>query len=329
MLTWDDVIAVIEKAEGATALFGADPARAHRRYRELAAALHPDRNPGNERSHRAVVTLNRLYDDWKRPRHLTVATATSSYTLTRPPHAVGSIATIYRTTGPCLVKLVRNPVFNTLLHAEWAALRALDDLTERHRWLRPYFPRLIDTSGPVARGDHAFTVLDPLVDGFTTLAEIRKAFPGGLYGRDYAWMHRRLLRAVAGAHRAGIVHGHLTADNVLVQPEQHGIVLVGWSFAVGDGELPVAVDNAVNYPPEVHKGQPMTTATDVHMLHTMMADLLAPGEKRQRTFATWCTQDSPAQRPAAADLLDEYDQLLDELYGPRTFRPFTLPETGA
>ncbi|MGA6164998.1 adenylate cyclase [Amycolatopsis magusensis] len=326
MLTRDEAVALVEKAVRAADLF--DAATAHRRYRELAAVLHPDRNPGDARAHEAAATLNRLYDDWKRPRHQTVTTATSAYTLTRP-HAVGSVATTYRTTGPHLVKLVRNPALNPLVHAEWTALRALDDLTERHRWLRPYYPRLIDTSGPVARGDRAFTVLEPLVDGFTTLADVKKAFPGGLDGRDYAWMHRRLLRAVAGAHRAGVVHGHLTADNVLVHPEQHGIVLVGWSFAVRHGELPTAVDNSLRYPPEVHNGQPVTAATDVHMLHTMMADLLAPGETRQRTFATWCAQDAPAQRPDAAGLLDEYDELLDELYGPRTFRPFEIPETGA
>ncbi len=257
-----------------------------------------------------------------------VLTATSAFTLTEP-HAVGSVATTYRTTGSQLVKLVRDPALNPLIEAEWSALRTLDGFTERHRWLRPYYPRLLDTSGPVARGDRAFSVLDALVDGFTTLADIREAFPAGLDGRDYAWMHRRLLRAVAGAHRAGVVHGHLTADNVLVHPRQHGIVLIGWSFAVDDGALPLAVDKSVQYPPEVHKGLPVTAATDVHMLHRMMLSLLAPGETRQRAFATWCTQDVPAQRPDATDLLGEYDDLLDELYGPRTFRPFTIPETGA
>lgn len=322
MLTREDAVTMIENTVDAAALF------ARHRYRELAAVLHPDRNPGDERVHRAAATLNRLHDDWKRSRHQTVTTATSAYTLTAP-HAVGSVATTYRTTGPYLVKLVRDPALNPLIHAEWAALRTLDGFTERHRWLRPYYPRLLDTSGPVARGDRAFSVLDPLVDGFVTLADIGKAFPGGLDGRDYAWMHRRLLRAVAGAHRAGVVHGHLTADNVLVHPGQHGIVVVGWSFAVEDGVLPLAADKSVDYPPEVHKGLPVTGATDVHMLHRMMLELLAPDETRQREFATWCTQEAPAQRPDAADLLDEYDALLDDLYGPRTFRPFTIPETGA
>ncbi|MEV7551198.1 adenylate cyclase [Amycolatopsis sp. NPDC089917] len=325
MLTRDDAVKTIEDA---AVLFDSDPELAHRRYRELAAALHPDRNPGDARAHEAAATLNRRYDDWKRARRQTVTTATSSYTLTAP-HAVGSVATTYRTTGPHLVKLVRDPALNPLIHAEWAALRTLDGFTERHRWLRPYYPRLLDTSGPVARGDRAFSVLDPLVDGFVTLAAIGEAFPDGLDGRDYAWMHRRLLRAVAGAHRAGLVHGHLTADNVLVHPGQHGIVLAGWSFAVEAGALPLAADNSAEYPPEVHKGLPMTAATDVHMLHRLMLSLLAPAETRQREFATWCTQDDPAQRPDAVDLLDEYDDLLGELYGPRTFRPFTIPETGA
>ena len=62
-------------------------------------------------------------------------------------------------------------------HSEWAALRALERFTNQHRWLRPYYPRLLDTSGGVGRGERAFTVLAPLVDGFVTLADVRRASP--------------------------------------------------------------------------------------------------------------------------------------------------------
>ncbi len=326
MFTRDDAVAAVERATSATELFGVDAEAGRRRYRALAAALHPDRNPGDPRAHAAAARLTALHADWRPGMRVTTATAT--YALTTQ-HAVGSVATVYRSTGPVVVKVVRDPALAPLLHAEWAALRALDDFAERHRWLRPYYPRLLDTSGPVARGERAFTVLDALTDGFVTLADVRAAFPRGLDGRDYAWMHRRLLRAVAGAHRAGLVHGHITPDNVLIHPEQHGVVLAGWSFAVADGEPPLAADRGVASPPESRAGRPATTATDVHMLHTMMARLLAPSETRQLTFATWCAQDEPTRRPDAVDLLDEYDDLLDDLYGPRTFRPLVIPKTGA
>ncbi|CCH31688.1 adenylate cyclase [Actinosynnema sp. NPDC047251] len=325
----------LELVEGTTPvdLFGpVAPERrkeAQRRYRGLAAALHPDRvAPDDCRAHAASADLTRLYHEWQHTGPVVLRTRRGSYEVAGR-HAVGSVANVYRTDGPPVVKIVRNPAMNPLLRAEWDALRVLRRFTDEHDWLRPYYPRLVDT-GDALRGERAFTVLEPLVDGFVTLADVKRAFPGGLDGRDYAWMHRRLLRAVAGAHRNGVVHGAIVSDNVLVHPEQHGIVLAGWTFAVSDGQPPLATAKTIDYPPEIRAGRPMTTATDVHMAHTLMLDLLAGNETRQRRFALGCTQDDPGRRPDAADLLGEYDELLDELYGARVFRPFALPNrTGA
>ncbi|NUT48148.1 MAG: adenylate cyclase [Saccharothrix sp.] len=333
MLTRDEALDRVERAGTATDLFGPfDPARrdeVRRLYRRLAAVLHPDRTgPDDTRAHAASAELTRLHHDWHHPAAVEFHTDRAGYRIT-DRHAIGSVTTVYRTDGPHVVKVVRDPALNPLLHAEWDALRRLTRFTDQHRWLRPYYPRPVDTSGEVARGSRAFTVLEPLVDGFVTLADVRRAFPRGLDGRDYAWMHRRLLRAVAGAHRVGLVHGAITADNVLVHPRQHGVVLVGWTFAVTAGERLLATSKAIAYPPEVHDGRPVTAATDVHMAHTLMLDLLAPGETAQRTFARGCAQDDPGRRPDAVDLLTEYDDLLEDLYGERTFRPFALPGTGA
>ncbi|MFC7616189.1 adenylate cyclase [Actinokineospora soli] len=301
---------------------------AQRLVRALALVLHPDRVGGDDaRAHAASAKVTRFHSMWLRSDRVVMRTARSAYPITAR-HAVGSVANVYRTDGPHVVKVVRNPALNPLLHAEWDALRRLGKLADEHPWLRPYYPRLVDESGDVGRGERAFTVLEALVDGFATLADVRRAFPSGLDGRDYAWMHRRLLRAIAGAHRVGLVHGAIVAENVLVHPEQHGIVLAGWTFAVTAGERLLATDKAISYPPEVRAGHPVTAATDVHMAHTLMLDLLADSEHRQRTFARWCTQDDPHRRPDTVDLLTEYDDMLEELYGERTFRPFALPRTG-
>ncbi|MFI9011077.1 adenylate cyclase [Actinosynnema sp. NPDC053489] len=335
MFTRDEALDRVERAGSAADLFGPfdpDPDRrkeAQRLYRGLAAVLHPDRvGPDDTRAHAASAQLTRLHHDWQHGARVELRTDRATYRLT-DRHAVGSVANLYLTDGAHVVKVVRNPALNPLLHAEQDALRRLARFTDRHPWLRPYYPRLVDAPGEVARGSRAFTVLEPLVDGFVTLADVRRAFPRGLDGRDYAWMHRRLLRAVAGAHRTGLVHGAITPDNVLVHPAQHGIVLVGWSFAVTTGERPLATDRTISYPPEVRAGGPVTAATDVHMAHALMLDLLADDETAQRGFARGCAQDDPDRRPDAVDLLTEYDDLLEDLYGERTYRPFALPQTGA
>jgi len=49
--------------------------------------------------------------------------------------------------------------------------------------------------------------------------------------------------------------------------------------------------------------------------------------ERMKVFADGCMQDNPRLRPDAVDLLGEFDELLDLLYGQRTFRPFAVPST--
>ncbi|SER25308.1 hypothetical protein SAMN05216188_109160 [Lentzea xinjiangensis] len=333
MFTTSEALELVERAATAEGLFGprtADPGKrreARRRYRALASVLHPDVvGPGNTRAHAASAVLTRLHHEWTHGATVEMRTRTGVYRIGEP-FAVGSVANLYESDGPHVVKVVRNPGLNPLLHGEWQALRSLERFTDRHHWLRPYYPRLLDTSGEVAKGSRAFTVLDPLLDGFVTLADVRRAFPAGLDGRDYAWMHRRLLKALAGAHQAGLVHGAVTAENVMVHPQQHGIVLAGWSFAVEPGQRLLATSRAITYPPEVLAGEPVTAATDVHMAHTLMLDLLAHDEHRQIAFARGCVQERPSRRPDTVDLLGEYDELLDDLYGARVFRPFVLPKT--
>ena len=74
-------------------------------------------------------------------------------------------------------------------------------------------------------------------------------------------------------------------------------------------------------------GRPVDGKADVHQLHTLMIDLLHPGERAQIAYARGCLAECPRMRPSAAALLDEYDDLIDRLYGARRFRPFTIHPT--
>jgi len=108
------------------------------------------------------------------------------------------------------------------------------------------------------------------------------------------------------------------------------VVLVGWSFATRPGSVPTATIGSQHsaYPPEAADRAPATPAWDVYMLHALMLDMLdGSASKPLRRFASGCMQARPHRRPEAADLLTEFDDLLDRLYGRRRFRPFTMPTT--
>ncbi len=253
-------------------------------------------------------------------------------------HARGSIADLHHATDSggagVVIKVPRNVSSNALIDAERAALTEIAASAEGgNDWLRAYFPQLIDHlthADPVTGARRQVNVLDSLTTGFVTLAEVRAGYPDGLDPRDWVWMHRRLLLALAAAHRAGWVHTAVTADNVLIHPERHGVVLAGWSFATRPGTVPLATipSRREHYPPESSTDSPATPAWDVFMTHRLMLNMLADtAPERLRAFACGCMQPQPGLRPDAVDLLAEFDDLLDTLYGRRRFRPFTIPTT--
>ncbi|MTE15022.1 hypothetical protein [Nocardia aurantiaca] len=302
---------------------------ARRRYHRLARIVHPDRAEAVDAgiAGAAFARLAELYRHWLDPDEpaFEVIGAHGRYRV-GALHASGSIADVYRSGSDRVVKIPRRAAANRLLAGERNALRDIAAVAEEHEWLRPYFPELVDTVDHLdsATGEHrTVNVLGALVEEFVTLEDVRAAYPDGLDPRDYAWMHRRLLRCLAGARLAGWVHTAISPANVLVHPRLHGIVLTGWSFATRPGNPAAATLKSLDYPPEIR--DEVSPATDVHLAHRLMLTMLgdrAPAP--MRAYATGCLQSDPRLRPDAADLLGEFDDLLDRLYGKRRFRPFEL-----
>ncbi|MFF7197426.1 molecular chaperone DnaJ [Streptomyces sp. NPDC008079] len=329
--TFEDALAALD------ADFPADAHDAVRRYRRLARLLHPDAAPPG-RTAEAAAAFARLsarhHHTDERATAPTVTTADRRYVL-GPVLATGDLAVLrtahYDENGDrreALLKIPQRPRDNDLLEHEADVLRRLDTVGERRH--RAYAPQLIesfrhrDTDG-VERHVNA---LVPLT-GFHTLAEVAAAHPGGLDPRDAAWMWRRLLTALGWAHRARLVHGAVFPEHVLIHPELHGLVLVDWCYATAfDTHVPVLVDRHRDaYPPEVPERRPASPATDIHLAALCVRQLMgdrAPAP--MRAFLRACVLPSQNARPQDAwQLLGELDDLLERLYGPRTFRPFAMP----
>ncbi|MFI7081812.1 serine/threonine protein kinase [Micromonospora sp. NPDC049903] len=319
----DEAIRLVTAARDDHDLFGADAPE--RRYRELVTALHPDRLDRAAPGVRADATdaFVRVTTRW-RARRVTVL---HGYRCGAPAHS-GDLADLYDVGGDRLLKLPREASDNDLMIREQRALRRLADHGDP-RWL-PYVPRLVDTfahQDPATGAERQVTVL-ATAPGLHSLVDVRRAYPDGLDARDVAWMWRRLLVALGLAHRAGVVHGAVLPPHVLIEPDAHGVVLVDWCFATEPGGVVPALvpDHQEWYPAEVTERRPCGPGTDIDMATRCMTWLMglhAPDELL--AFAAGCRQRSLSSRPDDAwRLLGEFDEVLHRLYGPRTFRPFTL-----
>ena len=100
----------------------------------------------------------------------------------------------------------------------------------------PELEGLGTSEGPEAR-ERAVLVLRHQPGYWGTLADAVHRFPEGIDPRHMVWMWRRSLGLLALLHGAGWVHSDLAPEHLLVHPQDHGLVFIGWSRAheVGSG----------------------------------------------------------------------------------------------
>jgi hypothetical protein len=317
--TFAEAVARINQAHGFAELIsdlGREPADA---YRLLVKIVHPDVVSAG-RTRTATQAFARLSALWAERDGQVMTTKRGTYRVGALV-AAGDIANLYA-AGDALLKLPRQPGDNDLMAAEARALARLEkDGDPRHR---AYAPRLIEsfTHEDPSRVRRTANVLERLT-GFVPLAELRSKIDP----RDAAWMWRRLLVGLGWAHRAGVVHGAVLPGHVLIHPAEHGVALIDWCYSVAPGErIPALVSEFRDfYPPEVRAKEAAGPATDIYMATALILDLMSDPPAAIRRFARGCLYDAPRMRPQDAwHLLAELDELLENLYGPRKFRPFTI-----
>ncbi|WP_214402515.1 lipopolysaccharide kinase InaA family protein [Pseudonocardia lacus] len=315
-MTFEEAVAAIAQATTFGELVGGDRAATYRRLLKL---VHPDVAPTGRgaAATEATARLSALFD-----REETLTTPRGTYRL-GGLIARGDLADLIALDDDKLLKLPRRPADNDLVRAEVAALTALH--REGDPRLRAYAPVLVEAFAQEDdSGVRREAVVLERLTGFVPLTGMRRR----LDPRDAAWIWRRLLTGLGWAHRAGVVHGAVLPEHVLIHPERHGVVLVDWCYSVAPGRaVPAIVSrHRAAYPPEVRAKRPATAATDIHMATGLVLGLIADPPAAVGRFAAGCRFDAPRMRPQDAwQLLAELDELLEKLYGPRRFRPFTVP----
>lgn len=202
--------------------------------------------------------------------------------------------------------------------------------------LIPYLPEPVSFGREDDRWVNVFTYLD----GFYTLEQVHDRFPE-LDPRDMAWMFRRLMVVLGYTKEAKMIHGAVVPSHVLIHPEKHGLVLIDWAYAVeqdeDDGKYPATLLSMTYkdwYPPEIHTHN-VSPSTDVCMAGKCMIYLLggdaaegmAPDsvDWRLKNFFRALTQADFKARPGHPwEAQKAFDTLIEELWGPRKFRPFTM-----
>jgi serine/threonine protein kinase len=267
---------------------------------------------------------------------------------------VGSLTSVYRCsissnrTGQTgIFKIARDARSNHSLVSEARILRQLASAAEMAAFTRfmPFLPRVVDSvtrGGSATESPRQANVLSyhheiNSPDELYTLEEVRAAYSGGLDARDVAWIWRRLLNVLSFAHGNGITHCAVLPEHVLIEPKDHKLVLIDWCFARSREAWSAAPDNAGigafrKWYERDYVARPASPALDISMAARCMVYLLdgtaetaSSADPAIRRHFDRCIDLPGDPHPAAIELLAQFDQLIEALWGPRQFRPMTLP----
>ncbi|MBW4438926.1 MAG: hypothetical protein KME04_17445 [Pleurocapsa minor GSE-CHR-MK-17-07R] len=290
-----------------------------------------------------------------------VATPTHAYAVSKLL-SKDDICTVYKCTFSAegetwtgMFRIATHAADNDLVEQE---ARALSHLQSAHNFdkFRPFLPSLLesflfsDASGDPPRQVNILTMHAHIASPaeLYSLEEVRAEYSGGIHPKDMAWMWRRLLNVLGFAHASGVIHGAVLPPYVLIEPRDHKLALTGWGFSVrrpasGAGSPMTAISTSYEgwYPPEILAKQVPSAAADLHLAARTMLYVIGAKmhggtpehyllEPEMAAYFARFLHDDPSRRPQSAwDALDEFDRLIESLWGPRTFRVFTMPGKGS
>ena len=164
------------------------------------------------------------------------------------------------------------------------------------------------------------------IPGFTLEQVVDKA--GKVEAENVAWITERILNALLYLHHHGVIHGDIKPQNVIVQPQQHSVVLVDFGLAMIKPDLK---HKSLGYTPifaspEQIDGKVLLPASDYYSVGMLMSYLLNGGKNMDKKrvpasvpdpmvdFIVKITKEDVLLRPQM-DLFDEFTKVRNESFG--------------
>ncbi len=126
--------------------------------------------------------------------------------------------------------------------------------------------------------DGTLALVMSYIPGSTLQQVVEKV--GKLDPEHVAWIAERTINALKYLHYHGVVHGDIKPQNIIIQPENHTVVVIDYGLSL---VKPTSKSGAVGYteffaPPEQTLGKPLVPESDFYNLGMTMLYALCGGD---------------------------------------------------
>lgn len=320
-MTIDEILS----CRSCTELFPTDLLKAEKIYLDLMRKFHPDRC-SDPKSAQATAVVNELYRRIRRkPTIQTLQLEPSGYYTTHCPHYSFEYVREYEREDGIMyysdgsLNFVIEPELNSLLKQTLLRRASCHVPWEIENQMIMAFPKISEVI-PLASGKTCVKV--SVENGELPLDEVLNFYGKNLDSRHAAWIVSRLLGICCFAELSGTVLNCICTENLLINPEQHTVRLVGgWWFAVSEGEKMYGAQS------EVYNAMPASCRTDGIARH--ITDLECVKAICRKIFPENSPEPLQKYSEAACSAnafteLEYWEEVIFKAFGGRFFTPMKL-----
>ena len=241
-----------------------------------------------------------------------------------------------------IVKVLRDRQNTALFDNEWKSLQVLHNSDAPGAdTFTTFIPQPI-ACGDTTSGSHAgkrVNIFRWATGFYHTFDEVLLAYPHGIPPRASIWVWRRILEVLSFLHSSGMVHGAVLPTHLLVQENEHGVRLVGYSAAGRFGEKLQTISPRFEsfYPQTTRSLLTLTAQLDITMSARCMVALLGGNPKDGSLPATVperlagivkriaLANPTSSVNADAWAIREELGEIATEIFGSPQFIPIVMP----